>query len=226
MNLDALANKDIPAGLRGEITRYGGLNPFGRPFWRVVWAENVREQCFGTMSRMPRVEGSIDMAEVANLEAQSFESGEFWLPRYANQGAILERWFPGSTWGSREDWEQELAADGITPLKGPWPRQGDYFMVGEGFYPSMPTVGFWKQQISEEIYRMNHAPVDPATHLQNLLYVQRAQEAARRAAFLEEVNHIHRGTVEPMLATVGRTAQRLRDEVWADMGMEGHLAAG
>ena len=36
-----------------EITRYGGLNPFGKPNWRVVLGQNVREQCFGTMRHMP-----------------------------------------------------------------------------------------------------------------------------------------------------------------------------
>jgi hypothetical protein len=222
----AHANRNVPGEIRREITRYGGLNPFGRPSWRVVWAQNVLEQTFGSMRHMPRVGADIDLAEVEALEPQFFESGELWIPRYQNRGAILERWFPASAWGSQITWESEVAEDGVTRLKGEWPRHGDYFMVGDEFYAEMPSAGFWKDKIQLELRRMANAPVDPATYLANCLHIERSAEAMRREAFIEEVNHIHRHEVEPMLATVGTTAQRVRDELMDSLGMEGHLAAG
>lgn len=226
MNPHELANRDVPAEIRREITRYGGMNPFRMPAWRVVWAQNVREQSFGTMRHMPHINADLEMVDIAALEPERFESGELWIPRYSQPGAILERWFPASTWGSQSDWESELAEDGETRLKGEWPRHGDYFMVGDGFNAEMQPVGFWKEEIQRELRRQANAPTDPATYLSNCLHVQQANEEARREAFLYEVNQIHRGTVEPMLATVGRTAQRLRDSLAAEIGFEGHLSAG
>ena len=220
-----MATRGVPRELAKEITRYGGLNPHGAPLWRVVWAENVREQSFGQMRHMPRLSADCDL-DMSGVEPERFESGEFWLPKYSGRGAILERWFPPSVWGSCWEWEQELAEDGVTRLKGEWPRHGEYNMVSEEFYPTMLSADFWKQEIQKELRRQENAPTDPATYLATLLYVERAAAAARAEAFLEEVNHIHRSTVEPLLATVGRTAQRVRDELMAEMGIDGHLAAG
>ena len=219
------ANLDVPADLRREITRYGGLNPFGGPSFRVVWAENVLDHSFGTMRHMPRVSSAIDERDVRELEPERFESGEFWTPRYSSRGVILERWFAGPIWGEQWVWEAELSEDGRR-MQGEWPRHGDYYMVSDEFQPEIRTAGFWKEEIQRELRRQANTPTDPARYLAERLYIERAVEAARREAFLEEVNHIHRGGVEPMLATVGRTAQQVRDEIAAQMGFEGHLAAG
>lgn len=226
MNPHEIANRDVPPELRREITRYGGLNPFAAPLWRVVWAENIREQCFGSMRHMPRIDAALDMETIMAAEPERFESGEMWIPRYSSKGAILERWFPADAWGGRYDWESETAEDGQTRLKGEWPRHGDYFMVGDDFHLRMPPVDFWKAEIQREIYRQAHAPTDPGTYLATCLHIQQASEEARREAFLEEVNQIHRGTVEPLLATVGRTAQMVRDRMAAEIGLQEHLAAG
>lgn len=221
--MNDLANRDIPLELRREITRYGGMNPHCLPAWRVVWAQNVREQTFGGMRHMPRVSADADLTDI---EPERYESGEIWVPRYAEKGAILERWFPGSTWGSQSDWEEAAGLDGVSRLKGDFPRQGDYYMIGDAFYPEMPPIGFWKEQIQKELRRQANAPVDPATYLSVCLYLERMGQQARREAFTEEVNHVHRGTVEPMLATVGTTAQKVREELLTEFGFQGHLAAG
>ena len=225
MNPCEMATRNIRPELAREITRYGGMNPHGAPLWRVVWAENVKEQSFGQMRHMPRIAADCDL-NMAEVEPERFESGELWIPRYSERGAILERWFPASVWGSQMDWEQELAEDGQTRLKGAWPRHGDYFMVGDEFLKTMPPAGYWKGQIQKELRRQQNAPTDPGTYLATLLYIERATNQARGEAFAEEVNHIHRNNVEPLLATVSTTAQRLRDELMMEMGMDGHLAAG
>ncbi len=223
MDSQRLATRDTPREMEREITRYGGLNPFGGPNWRVVLGQNVREQCFGTMRHMPCV--SVD-ADIADIEPERYESGEFWVPRYSTPGWILERWFPPHAWGSQEAWEAVTSEDGVTRLKGAWPRQGDYFMVGDGPFAELPPIEYWKREIARLLREEAHAPHDPATNLSQHLYMERVQEEARREAYRSEVNHIHRSITDPMLATVGRTAQRVRDQIALDTGFEGHFSAG
>lgn len=217
------AQLGVPKDLQREITRYGGVNPHGGPNFRVVWAENVLEQSFGQMTHLPRVSAD---ADITDLEPERYESGEFWTPRYMNRGAILERWAPASSFGSKYDWESEVAADGVTRMMGEFPRHGGYFMISDEFQPEMMPVDYWKREIARELRRQANAPTDPASYLSLCLYLERVSEQQKREAFLEEVNTIHRSTIEPMLATVGRTAQMVRDQAMEDAGLTGHLSAG
>lgn len=221
MDPHQLAMRDTPREIEREITRYGGLNPHGKPAWRVVLAQNVREQCFGTMRHMPRVSAD---ADITDIEPESYESGEFWVPRYMTPGWILERWFPAHAWGSQADWEAAEADDG-SRLKGEFPRNGDYFMVGEGPFAEMPSTDFWKREIARLLRAEANSPTDPATHLSQHLYLERVAEEARREAYRTEVDQIHRGVTDPLLTTVSRTAQRVRNELADEMGW-GHFAAG
>lgn len=223
MDAYQLATRDTPRAVEREITRYGGLNPHGQPMWRVVLAQNVREQSFGTMRHMPRVSAD---ADITDIEPERFESGEFWQPRYLNPGWILERWFPPAAWGSQEEWEQATSEDGVTRLKGEWPRHGEYFMVSEEALAEPPPIDHWKREIARLLREEAQAERDPATHLSQLLYLMRTGEQQRNEAYLGEVNYIHRGVVDPMLATVSRTAQRMREQLAGEIGLGGHLAAG
>lgn len=218
-----LVHKNIPADLRNRITRYGGTNPHGEPLFRVVWAENVLEQSFGSMRHMPKVTPDSDLSHV---EPERFESGEFWTPKYSGRGSILERWGPPEIYGSQAFWEQERAEDGVTPLMGEWPRHGGYFMISDEFYAELRPFDFWAEEIQKELRRQAAAPLDPVAYLSLRLYLLRVAEKDREEKFIEEVNQIHRGTVEPMLATVGRTAQLVRDDLMREAGLTGHLSAG
>lgn len=223
MDAERLAMRDTPREVEREITRYGGLNPYGKPMWRVVLGQNVREQSFGTMRHMPRVSAE---ADIADIEPERYESGELWLPRYITPGWILERWFPPHAWGSQSDWEAVTSEDGTTRLKGEWPRHGDYYMVGEGPFDELPGISYWKQEIARLLREEAEMPHDPATNLSRHLYIERVQEEKRREAFRSEVNFIHQSVTDPVLATVGRMAQRLRDSIAAETGFEGHFSAG
>ena len=122
MDQEAKANRETPPALRAEITRYGGLNPYGKPQWRVVLAQNVLEQCFGVMRHLPMVS---EDADVTDMAPELIEEGEFWIPRYSGKGWILERWFPTSTWGDQETWNNTYAEDGFTRMMGRFPRHGE-----------------------------------------------------------------------------------------------------
>lgn len=223
MDRYAHALRDTPRALTAELARYGGLNPHGQPNWRVVLAANVLEQSFGVMRHMPLVTADSD---VTDIEPEKVEAGEFWTPRYQQNGWILERWFPPTTWGSPLDWRLATAQDGVTRMMGEWPRHGDWWMVSEEFLPHCPPAAFWKAEIQRELKRMAALPGDPSRVLSERLYTARVAEERRRERYLEEVNYVHRGVVEQVTATVGARAQRVRDAAAADAGLSGNLAAG
>lgn len=220
-----LPTRDTPKHLTAELTRYGGLNPFGQPNWRVVLAQNVREQTFGTMRNMPVLDADA-VDDVPEVEPESFASGELWVPRYNQVGWVLERWFPAHAWGSQYDWEQEKAQDGVTRLKGAFPRQGDYWMVNETFMEALLPAEFWKAEIQKCLREQEAMPGDPATVLGRNLYIHRTKQELREEEYREEVNRIHRTVTDPMLATIGRTAQLLRDGIRFEHGIPCHIAAG
>jgi len=225
MDLKSLPTRDTPRHIMAEITRYGGLNPFGEPAWRVVLAQNVKEQTFGTMRHMPVM--NADMCDdVPEVEPESFSSGELWVPRYNEVGWILERWFPAHAWGTKTEWESETAADGVTQLKGAFPRHGDYFMVNDAFYLQQQGTDFWKCEIQKCLRDQEAMPGDPATVLGRNLYMHRAKQEQREEDYREEVNRLHRTVTDPILATIGSTAQKLRDQIRAEQGYDFHLAAG
>lgn len=107
--------KDTPLWIGEELADYGGLSPDGQPLWRIVRAENCRQQCFGTMNHIdPAVlSGMTDETRPTDIVPDRIEEGEFWIPKYRVKGWILQRWFPASVWGTREKWEGERAKDDL-----------------------------------------------------------------------------------------------------------------
>lgn len=223
MDAYALANRETSRELAAELTRYGGVNPFGKPCWRVVLAQNCVDQSFGVMRHMPCVSAD---ADVTDIEPEKIEAGEFWTPRYHGKGWVLERWFPATAWGSALDWRLATAEDGVTRMMGEYPRQGGYYMVSEEYLEHCPGAGYWKGLIQRELRRMAEMPGDPARLLAQRLYEAQVAEERRNERYLDEVNAIHRSVVDPVLATVGSSAQRVRDEAAEAAGLQGNLAAG
>jgi hypothetical protein len=216
-------NLDVPVDLVRKITRYGGLNPFGLPVWRVVRAENVLRQSFGIMRHMPDVSDDADMTD---LEPERVEEGEFWTPRYQFDGWILERWFSAECWGDCLDWAHEMSEDGATPMMGEWPRHGEYYMVSLEALAEQPGVDYWKAHIHSEIWAMNVADVTPAVYLKEQLYLERVAKELKTEAYLRECDHLHASVTKPMLATMGVAAQRVRDGLQAELRMGSVLGAG
>ena len=219
------ATRDTPRQLTAELTRYGGLNPFGQPVFRVVLAQNVRKQTFGTMRHMPVLQADA-VDDVPEVEPEAFSSGELWVPRYDGQGWILERWFPAHAWGSQSEWEHETAQDGVTRMMGEYPRHGDYYIVSEEFHAEQCSAEFWKAEIQKCLRVEEAMPGDPATVLSLNLYLHRWRQEMKEEAYREEVNRLHRTVTDPLLATISKTAQLVRDRIRVEQGYDFHLAAG
>jgi hypothetical protein len=217
------ATLDVPPELARALTVYGGLNPFGAPLWRVALAENVLRQSFGIMRTMPDIGEDADQAD---MEPEKTEEGEFWTPRYECEGWILERWFPASSWSACMEWENAMAEDGFTPMMGEYPRHGQYYMVSTEAYREMPSLDFWKMLIQQQLRDQARSPHDPVAYLSEQLYIERVGKQLKEEAYLREVDHLHKDVVKPMLATIGRTAQVVRDDLQVELGSRSVLAAG
>jgi hypothetical protein len=225
MDAYRMATRNVSAALNAELARFGGRNPFSQPTWRVVRAEDCFEQAFGTMRHMPRLNADSEVS-IEEVEPEAFSSGEMWLPKYEDSGFGLERWFPANVWGSQFDWEHETAEDGTTRLKGEFPRHGGYYMVGDRWHPRVLAADAWKAEIGKWMASQAANSLTPAAALGRNLYMSRLREQQKREAFDEEVNQIHRTITAPTLATIGRTAQLVREEMAEQAGWTGHLAAG
>jgi hypothetical protein len=73
--------------------------------------------------------------------------GTFWMPIYPCEGWILERWFPPSAFGSREAWYSALSQDGETPMMGPYPERGRFWML-DGPWEEIPPLELVRVPIS------------------------------------------------------------------------------
>jgi hypothetical protein len=99
-------------------------------------------------------------------------------------------------------------------------------MVNDAFYLQQQGTDFWKCEIQKCLRDQEAMPGDPATVLGRNLYMHRAKQEQREEDYREEVNRLHRTVTDPILATIGSTAQKLRDQIRAEQGYDFHLAAG
>ncbi len=212
--------KDTPPNIRRMLREYGGLTPDGGPLWRMILSGNKRVRAAGVMRTIAR--GCQDDLPTP----ERVEEGVFWIRRYRFDGWILERWFPGGTWGTEADWEmQRGGADGRTRMRAAWPRHGDYFMLA-GPWPTIEAAGDLKAAIRQYNRQETLKPRDFAAYLRSELMLEmlerdrEAQDAERMAACAV------REEVSPMLGSISLSAQRARNQVAVAIGGEDwHLGA-
>jgi hypothetical protein len=119
--------KTLQPGVQEACVRIGGLNPYGRPNYRLVWG----------WDRQEIINGKLHFR---------YDAHEGHLERWH-----LERWLPAETFGTPESWEEtgSKVVDGETVnVLGPYPAQGDYerilvfenFRTKEYVEPELSTV--------------------------------------------------------------------------------------
>lgn len=101
-------HKECPEVYAEFLARLGGLNPFGKPMFRLVWGESAVDTIWGQMEG-----GSCG-------QHQKLRYGG--IPRWH-----LEMWKPAEMFGTPEDWYAG-SYNTITGLHvcGDYPFQGDY----------------------------------------------------------------------------------------------------
>lgn len=220
------AERKTPAEIRRLLLEYGGKTPTGLPMWRLVEAGDCRILCQGRMHHFPRgVDFSIERA--AEIRPDSISGGVMLLPRYRDIPGhqwILQKWFPPSVWGSAADWRLHRAEDPDTPLfVQEFPANGDYFMLA-GPWNSIEEAGDLRAALRTYLRSLLSRPKDAQNYVRQLM----AEEVSERQERLEKLEkEIYRAEVEhrQMLTSVSSEAQRLRNLIAEQAGVDGHLSA-
>jgi hypothetical protein len=206
--------KDTPLRVREALAEYGGHAPDGRPLWRLIFALNRRVRIAGVMTTMPK--GVVP----EDTDPLRTEEGVFWYARYGDVGWVLERWFPGYIWGTETEWNQERhGADGRTRMKAVYPRNGDYFFMG-GPWRQMPAIEELKVAIRAQIRDEQTRPVNWGSYLRAEM-IREELKLERDAVECEEhFAALGRQTVDPLMGSTSRAAQRLRNGLAVGIGGE------
>jgi hypothetical protein len=128
--------RTCPKHVTRELTLAGGLNPYGKPMFRVTWGYNrivpftgnwqEFEQVVCTLT--DKVTGYSESRLVTKLVREVVETRM--LPKYLPANAWhLEMWRPAAEYGYPEDWRkagQEVLQGMTIDTAGPYPEQGEY----------------------------------------------------------------------------------------------------
>lgn len=228
MQIDA-ADRSTPDAIRKELGRFGGLNPYNRANWRIVLAQDRLCRRGGVFKTMPT--GNVAVMEVdprtfevhrREVKPERVVTGFHDVPKYPVKGWILERWFPARSYGLQSDWEAEKSSDGITPMMGPYPHEGDYFMLA-GPFERIPEIGDLKMAISMHLREEEERPTSYAQLMQMEINadIERDERAQKKAT--EDLAHFFESEVEPILRGTSLGAQRIRNEMQDAIGDRSHL---
>jgi hypothetical protein len=227
MQIDA-ADRSTPDAVRKELGRFGGLNPYHRANWRLVLAQDRLVRRGGIFTTMP----SGDVA-VMEIDPKTFEvhrrevkpekvvTGYHDVPKYPVKGWVLERWFPASKYGTQSDWEAAKSSDGVTPMMGPYPHEGDYFMLA-GPFDRIPDIGDLKMAIQMHIREEEERPVGYNQMLLNEINADLEAEQKAYDKTLKDLAHFYDSEVEPILRGSSLGAGRIRNELAAELGDRTH----
>lgn len=234
MQIDA-ADARTPSSIRNELGRYGGLNPYNRANWRIVLAEDRRELRGGVFKIMPS--GDVKQTEFepvmrngkrvyrmhhTEVKPDKVLTGFHEVPKYPVKGWILERWFPASKKGmNREEWESVKSSDGFTPMMGPYPAEGFYFMLA-GPFSRIPEMEDLKTSISMHIRTEEAQPVSYQQMLLNEINADEEEKAKAYQKALDDLGHFYDSEVAPVLKGSSLGAGRIRNELAEQVGDRSH----
>lgn len=228
--------KDAPRPLRDKITKFAGLNPYGLPNWRVCLAQHCTQILGGIFHTMPDGELSIVDEEVQRdgsvklihreIHPEKVEHSNFMvMPKYPHEGWILEIWMPAHLWGSRSAWESHMSDDGITPLMGPYPEEGDYWML-DGPWDHAPEISAVEQAIAQYNWTRRNRPVNLENHMRQVLKDAEEKKMRDREARAQRYIELMEKEIKPLMQSMSLSAQRLRNSLQQDLRQSSHLAAG
>ena len=191
--------KDTDPEVIEKLTRWGGCNVYGDPNWRIILAENHLVQRAGMWTEFAEGTESVSptgkdfQMETRHIQPDAIRCGVFWVPLYPCKGWVLERWFPPATFGNREQWESALSQDNETPMMGPFPDHGEYFML-LGPWEKIPDLEAVRQSICswENSQEHLHGYMDEEKLLKTINDAEKAateRENAIHAAFLKETEY-------------------------------------
>lgn len=160
-------NVATPKDIRETLTDIGGKNPYGHANWRLILAQNHLVTRSGEwLEFAPGEESFLFQADMSvqhkPVNPRSSKKGTMEVPLYPVRGWILERWMPSEVFGTKEAWDAVKAADGVTPMMGPYPVEGDWWML-QGPWDLIPPMSSLRTFISawENSTEHTHGRIDP-----------------------------------------------------------------
>lgn len=190
-------NHIIPRAVQDDLSSYGGRNPYGKPNWRIMvasdrlmkeagvyrdWAPGLTTAekgglCFEPAPDTPGCNFRRHQNKPLRVVTEMREVRKY--PHLS--GWILERWFPASAYGLPEEWSRWKAVDGITPMLGPYPEQGDYEMIF-GPWPRIPSIDVLERMISRYSAGINarHGSLESRIQEATIRYQYEAETAERK----------------------------------------------
>lgn len=227
----------VPRETQRFLKRYGGVNPYGLPKWRLItgadrtikeggvwrdWADGLTSAEKGGMNFSPS-------PDVPGLNFQRYENKPIRIVTEVREhrkypqsdGWILERWFPATSYGSPDEWYSFKAVDGITPTLGPYPERGDYEFI-YGPWLRTPSIDVLERRIGEYTNAHANKRGTPESRLRE--YSQRWQEKQeleerKRSAEYEALMKDH---ITPLHSS-SLAASRWRQELAARIGVTEHI---
>lgn len=212
--------KDTPQWILDELREYGGVSPNGLPIWRLVLAQNCRTRCFGAMNRIDPglIDSMTDETRPAEITPYRIEEGEHWIPRFHVKGWILQRWFPASTWGSKEKWESEKARDGRTRLLAAFPVSGDYMVMPCGPWKTLNEIPDLRTAIRSYNFQQQSNPVNWQNDILAMTAMEAYERQAEAEAYADELASQYRMGVSGVLRSVSGAAQKVRNSLAESVG--------
>lgn len=220
---------DAPKALRDAILRFGGVNKYGKPMWRVCLAQHCTAMRGGVFITMPGgmleqyTLGPDGKTLISNeIKPDSVKHGIMEVPRYPHVGWILERWHPASDWGTREQWEAAKSSDGITPMMGPYPSEGQYFLFG-GPWDACPTIS--DVEVAIQHYERDRAkrPRDFEAAVARLIRKEEDNKQKQYEKMVAELEQYHKSEIMPVLQSTSLNAQAVRNQIQKRLGLKSHL---
>lgn len=206
-------NLETPRDVRERLLVLGGKNMQGLPLWRIVLAERRTALRGGTFYEFQENEeqfkfGNDNSYRYDPIHPVSAKICIQEVPMYPCDGWILERLMPRWMFGSQEDWERQKGEDGFTPLMGPYPKNGDYWML-DGPWERMPPLADVEKTIRD--YEAAFASVQSEEdgmaamemRLSLLMYEKERKERMASLAYQREADYMFRHETLPKLRSMG-----------------------
>lgn len=118
-----IEKREVPKWVEHIITRAGGLNPFGKPNFRVIWGGNRTYVVGGMFKDVTNFKDAEGRERAIVVEVPDLRT----LLRYHPHRWHMERWCGPEFYGTQEEWYQNTWDD-IAKLHtmGNYPEHGDY----------------------------------------------------------------------------------------------------
>jgi len=136
-------------------------------------------------------------------------------------GWIVERWMAPAYFGSPGHWNSRTAPGSSLPALGPYPREGEYILIG-GPYPSAPTGPFFDRLIEQwELMREDVLALAAETYVRKRTYEAEEEERETSERWNREASAANIAAMQPLLSTFleGGRARQIAVE---HAGLTGH----